>query len=400
MKRLLIALACLSFTPVLVSAEELCPGCNGGGYVGCPACAEPFGKIWVGKCKGCQGPFAQSHGRCTRCNGTGVCQSCRGKGQACMVCKGSGRVPDGTNESIRAGREREAKAKLIAALKPLEYTIGAWKGEGVEGEKKVRSEYSWERLYGDRYRALISRRTVDGETTESAGILTFNPGQDAYQFYTFYSEEGSSSYMTGRAGKDGRSIVFTAPATDGREVRLTWGLDPDAGRTSTLGEIGSGEEWETFFKLQAERTGDSSLTLSSAEPAGKLKALAGLIGTWDADSKADGKNIKSKFTYTSVLGGHWFLLSETGGTDDAIGMLTWSAESKAWLYALFMASGNVTIFTGEGEGDGKLVFTPTNGQKIRWTWELDSDNGTMRTVVEGETENGWKVFGESDARRK
>lgn len=401
MKRLLLALACLSLASVDLPAEELCPGCGGGGAVGCPACASPFGTMWVGKCNGCNGygAWSRTPGRCNKCGDTGVCQNCHGKGQACMVCKGSGRVPDGTGAAVRERRAKESMEKITAAMKPVEFMAGTWKGEGRRGETEIRSEYSWERVVDASYLALVERTTVDGETHETAGVLTYNAPEEAYKLYVFNDAEGNCALLSGQGEKDGSNFVFKTPSNDNREIRLKWRLDAESGRGSTTVEVGSGEEWEAVSKSKAERTGDSALKLKRADPAGKMAELSGFVGSWDVESEVGGKQIQSRLSFRSVLGGHWFAMFDSGKGGDAMGMLGYVRDTKKYILVIFGERGDVGVYNGKSKGKDKVVLIPNANESLRWTWTVDAEAGTLTATMASEGSDG-KPIGTMNGRRR
>lgn len=398
MHRLILPLALLLFLALPARADEPCPGCGGGGAVGCPACASPFGLTWLGKCNGCQGYSAWSRpaGRCNKCGDTGVCQQCGGRGQACMVCRGSGRVPDGTGAAAAERRAKERKAKIGGAMKPLEFMAGRWRGKGTTGDKELTSEYSWEKVVDDSYLALVERETVEGETTETAAVLTYGVSQEGYLLYVFGAREGGLHFLTGPG--DGRNVTFKTGSSDGREFRMKWILDPDGGRGKTISEVGGGDDWETVGKSTSERTGDSTLQLKRADPAGKMKALAGLVGKWDTTSEANGKTTRSTITWRSVLGGHWFSLYEKGDDGQALAMLGWLPAEENYIFVIFGAGGEVSVYNGKSKRDGQVVFAPSGNDSVRWTWTAGDEE--MKAVVEVKGEDGWKKTATISGSRK
>lgn len=391
--RSVLALACLVLVPVPASADEMCPGCTGSGTVGCPACAEPFGQIWKGKCAGCQGWYAQNQGRnCTRCNNTGTCQPCGGKGASCMPCKGSGRVPDGTGAAIRADRLKKAKERSASALGKLDFLMGNWKGRGVDPEQKEYSDHStWEKTLDDWFRCSVSRTTKEGKTSESVGYLLYSFASEEYVYYLFF-DRGNALMLKGSEGENGGSFLFPFEGAEGASMRWVLVLDPDAGKIYTGIQQSGDEGWQTTGEDAAERAQEKAQP-SKSEPGKGLKNWSGLLGSWEAESKYDGKVDQSQYTVESVLGGNWFRFRGKNGSGEFHGMLT--MQGDRFQYLVFRgASGEVMVYTGAAKDERTIEFHPQGQEGIRWAWRIESGR------VRGSVEIDGKVVEESEALRK
>jgi len=318
-----------------------------------------------------------------------------------MGCDGSGRVPDGTAGRARERKEREAKEAVAAAMKPLKFTIGAWKGQGVDPEKKkYTTQGSWERALGDWYHLSIDRTTKEGKTTESTGFLTYNRAHESYRYYLFF-ETGRCSMLSGEAARDGRSLLFPFQGADGRDLRWVMALDPDAKKVATGLQAMTEGEWETISEDVSERVADAPLRLSKTEPAKELENLDFLPGSWEEETRFEGRTEKQEYVFESILNGHWLRCAGKTDSREFVGMLTFLPEQKEYEYIIFHSDGDITVYSGRAKNGRTIEFTPQGKEGVRWTWKLDPDKGRVKELVEvDDGEGGWKVVAESEAVRK
>lgn len=396
-------------------ADESCPGCYGKGRVGCGRCLSSGMGAFIGKCHTCCGFFAQtfrSGERCPTCRGSQVCVGCNGKGAACMVCKGSGRVPDGFARAVAEDRARKQAEGLEKNLKKrLRFLVGRWTGEGEDAEQgKYSTEMRFTSVLDDAFLRYEERtRYENGGTQEYVGFLTWVESDQSYLWNLLFAP-GKGLKIRGVPGADGGTIVWEIVLDTGAVLKVTWGLNPGEKRLDSATSIVSHEGTKTTGTCRSERSsaepGAPIVTATSGKRSDEatdalleaMKPLRFLIGKWTGTGENDKGRFTSQGQWTSLLGGTVHEADSTttygdGSTSRTIAALWLDPNGRKIILLLLGATGTFTVFKGDLEGgeDGLRVTIDLNGARLVWSvpeggrkidWFVDVPGDAGRTVVE------------------
>ncbi len=401
-------------------AQEMCPGCFGKGKIGCGRCLSVGVGAFIGVCHTCGGFYGQSPPAgqvCQSCRGTRVCSGCDGKGMACLVCKGKGTVPKGTNAAIAADRAKKQAAGIDQHVKKrLHFLVGRWKGEGEDSEQgKYSTEMRWTSVQDDTFLRHEERiKYANGAVQEYVSYLTWSEPDQQYVWIVLFAP-GRGLQIRGTPGADGSTIAWEIVLDNGAVLKLNWKLRPEK-HLDIANLITSGEESKELGTCKLERTaaepGAPLVTGGSNKKEGDeatdavlegMKPLKFLLGKWTGTGKNDRGALKSTGKWTALLGGTVYETDSTttyadGSKNRTLATLTWDPKEKKAVIVTFASGGGINMLKGtvdatdEGvkvkidiNGANLVWDVPTNGDKIEWYVDVPTD-GEERKVVEKGTD--------------
>lgn len=405
----LVAALLLLGAPRPAHAEELCPGCYGSGKVGCGGCTSSGMGAFIGRCSGCQGFFGgmslKPGEKCGRCRGSGVCQSCDGKGAACIVCKGSGRVPNGTAKGLAELRAKEQKEGLAKRLGRLKYLVGRWKGKGEDREKGAyTSEMRWTTALEDSFLRHEERvEYASGSRLEVVSYLTWQEGRGQYRWIVAV-QPGRILEFSGTPSADGDSIEWQFPTRQGGLSRITWLVNPDKklfdGRDEAFEEGAWKRTGGVKFQQTTAEPGDALVESKGAPAEGDeatnavnegLKPLRLLVGWWKGEGEGPDGKLSGESTSRARLGGT--VLERDGAFKAADGtvnrerwLLTWDPEQSRYILCAFLTQGRILLFFGARNEAGDEVTFDLDGPRL--VWKLDPKKGRIEWHLDLKNEDG------------
>jgi len=394
--------ASIILVATLAVGADICSGCKGTGRIGCGRCFWPF----IGKCSHCTGVYSTtSPSKCTVCRGSQICPGCNGKGLPCMVCKGTGRLPDGTNALIEARRQEENKASIRQALQPFQFLAGeAWSVQGTQGARaftgRLKASFM---LEGTWCQIVDQTRYTDGQADDSAVYLTFEPANGTY-FMLVLSPPGRLAVLRGPRPEGGNSIHFEVSGQD--HLRLVWQLLPGTGLDSRF-EQRQGSGWNRLAWSEIRRTGaaPAAAPASSGAMPGLMQRLAYLEGNWSSQGTEKGVAVTGQMACELILGGSFLKIRDKSQYSDGRriegeALVCGEADGSTYRMVILTAPGRSMDLRGSLSEGGRTIEFRNIGQEdqMRLLWRLQPPAG-LDSALEVNSENGWQTFSSSRNRR-
>lgn len=393
--------------------DEICPGCYGKGRVGCGRCSSAVLGTFVGKCPTCSGFFSHSlrpGENCPTCRGTQVCVGCNGQGATCLVCKGSGRVPDGFAQAVAAERTRKQSAGIDRQIKQkLQFLEGRWNGEGEDASLgRFHSEMRWTSVLDGSY--LRHEERVDyatGAVSEIISYLTWEESDQKYLWAILFAP-GKGVLARGVPSRDGGKIAWDIILDNGGVLKMTWSLDAVQNRL----DIDSILDSRSIGTSRFQRTGPigSAIVTATSNPKRvdskndavlqSLQPLSVLIGTWKGVGSNEKGPLKTQSRWNAVLSGTVYETESSTSYADgtvarSVGALSFDPNERKIVYMHLAPLGVMSVFKGDLKpGSPARATINVNGATVVWNFTHDGrtlewfvgvpdDSGRPRTIEQG-----------------